>query len=136
VSFVPFVVNRETSTDKCLNLRDTTLAELFARLHGAGIYHGDLKSSNILMQEWRTEEWRFFMVDLDRVVERRRVSLTKRLKNLLQVRVAWQARERIYFYLRYAELCCASEEEAKTLVRHAVALRRKQKRAVEQTRAE
>jgi hypothetical protein len=76
------------------------------------------------------------MVDLDRVVERRRVSLTKRLKNLLQVRVAWQARERIYFYLRYAELCCASEEEAKTLVRHAVALRRKQKRAVEQTRAE
>ncbi|HEX9443228.1 MAG TPA: lipopolysaccharide kinase InaA family protein, partial [Candidatus Binatia bacterium] len=47
------------------------LARLFARLHAAGIYHGDLKGSNILMQDWRSEDRRFFLVDLDRVSERR-----------------------------------------------------------------
>ncbi len=104
------------------------LARLFARLHAAGIYHGDLKGSNILMQDWRSEDRRFFLVDLDRVSERR-LSPGRRMKNLLQLKVSWGQRERIYFYLRYAALAAASKPEAKTLARRALVLHRRRRRA-------
>lgn len=104
-------------------------AELFARLHAEGIYHGDLKGSNILMQDWKSGQRRFFLIDLDRVTERGPLSRAKRIKNLLQIKVSWGARERVYFYLRYAALYCSSKPEAKALVLRALAFHRQQSRA-------
>jgi serine/threonine protein kinase len=101
------------------------LARLICRLHGTGIYHADLKGTNILVREWDTERRRFFLIDLDRVEEKRHVSLAKRLKNLVQLRVSWKPKERIHFFIRYAELCGASRSEAKALARRALALRQK-----------
>jgi len=98
------------------------VAELFAGLHRAGIYHRDLKGSNIIMQDWRTRRPRFFLVDLDVSAARAPLSDRRRFKNLLQPRVEWSARERAYFYLRYAKLWLGSNREAKALARRLLAL--------------
>lgn len=104
------------------------LAELFARLHRAGIYHRDLKGSNILMRDWRSGRPLFFLVDLD-VKRVRMISPRRKFKNLLQLRLSWSARARAYFYLRYAKLCRPSRIEAKMLARQALALHRARAKA-------
>lgn len=96
------------------------LAQLLGSLHSMGIYHRDLKASNILVQGWERDGRRFFLVDLDGVWERHCVSLSKRIKNLIQVRGPWSLKERIYFFMRYAELFCKSRKDCKTLVRKAL----------------
>jgi len=114
-------------------LRD--LARLLAKLHSMNIYHRDLKSSNILVQGGEGGERRVFLVDLDRVQERSRLPLGKRVKNLLQVRRRGpRPREQIYFFLRYAENCCASKEEARALARRIVARSRRVEDRLERLR--
>jgi hypothetical protein len=98
------------------------LAELFARLHRAGIYHRDLKGSNILVQDWQTGRPRLFLVDLDVSVARVPLSERRRFKNLLQPRLEWKPRERAYFYLHYAKICLESKSQAKALARRLLAL--------------
>jgi tRNA A-37 threonylcarbamoyl transferase component Bud32 len=112
------------------------VAELFAGLHRAGIYHRDLKGSNILMQNWRTGRPRLVLVDLDLSAVRAPLSRRRRFKNLLQPRLEWSARERAYFYFQYAKLWLASNREAKALVRRLLALhaaRRNARRTAEET---
>lgn len=104
------------------------LAKLFADLHRARIYHRDLKGSNILVQDWQTARPRFFLVDLD-VSAVRMLSLRRRLKNLLQPRLEWRARERAYFYFQYAKICLGSKPEAKALARRLLALHSAQRAA-------
>jgi serine/threonine protein kinase len=102
-------------------LRD--LARLLSRLHSMGIYHRDMKTSNILIQGWETDRRRLILVDLDRVVKKRRLPLAKRIVNLLQVqRRAWNEREGIYFFTRYAELFYASKKDTKAFVRKVLAV--------------
>ena len=97
-------------------LRD--LARLLSRLHSLRIYHRDMKRSNILIQRWQGEGRRIFLIDLDRVQNRRRLPLSKKVKNLLQVRRrAWTCKEQIYFFMRYADGFGLSKEEKKALVR-------------------
>jgi len=94
------------------------LAQLLHRLHRMGIYHRDLKSSNILVRDWDSERRAFFIVDLDRVQKRRRIPVSKTLKNLLQVRNStWSRRERIRFFSSYAELSGMTRPEGKRFVR-------------------
>ena len=98
------------------------LARLLSRLHALGIYHRDLKGTNILFREWERPQRQIFLVDLDRVEETTRLSLSRRLKNLAQIRRgAWSMRERIYFFMRYAELYGSSKKEAKALTRRLLA---------------
>lgn len=105
-------------------LRD--LARLLADLHSMNIYHRDLKTSNILLQGGEGVERRVFLVDLDRVQERSRLPLSKRVNNLLQVRRrGTRPREQIYLFLRYAERCCASKKDAKALVHRIMARSRR-----------
>ena len=112
------------------------LAELFAGLHRAGLYHRDLKGSNILVLDWQARRPRFFLVDLDVSAARAPLSERRRFKNLLQPRLEWSARERAYFYLQYAKLWLGSSLEAKALARRLLALhaaRRNAGRAAEQS---
>ncbi|HEY2989805.1 MAG TPA: lipopolysaccharide kinase InaA family protein [Candidatus Binatia bacterium] len=121
---VPAMARRKRLAVTRSLLRD--LARLLSGLHSMGIYHRDLKGSNILIREWETDRRQFFLVDLDRIEQRRRLSLGKKIKNLLQVkRGAWSMKERIYFYTRYAELVCASKKEAKAFVRKVLAAKRR-----------
>jgi hypothetical protein len=111
------------------------LARLLARLHTMGIYHRDLKTSNILIQGWEGEKRRLFLVDLDRVKECPRLSIAKRVKNLLQVRRQSPfPREQIHFIVHYAEHCCHSKKEAKALVRRLLARSRRTEERLERQR--
>jgi serine/threonine protein kinase len=104
------------------------LAGLLSGLHSKGIYHRDLKGSNILIQNWDGDQRRIFLVDLDRVVEKTRLSLSKRSKNLAQIRRgAWSVKEKIYFFMRYAEFYGLSKKDAKALARQLLV--RNQRRA-------
>jgi len=94
------------------------LARLLYGLHAAGIYHRDLKASNVLVRNWDTSHRRFFIVDLDRVKESRRIALSRRIQNLLQIRSgAWSQTERLRFFLRYGALCGMPREKRKSLSR-------------------
>jgi serine/threonine protein kinase len=104
------------------------LAGLLSGLHSKGIYHRDLKGSNILIQNWDGDQRRIFLVDLDRVVKKTRLSLSKRSKNLAQIRRgAWSVKEKIYFFMRYAEFYGLSKKDAKALARQLLV--RNQRRA-------
>ena len=123
------------STTKRLRLSRSIfrdLARLLSSLHSKRIYHRDLKGSNILIQNWESEQRKFCFVDLDRVGERRLLRLAKRIENLLQVkRGAWSVKERIYFYRRYAELVYPSGEKAKELVRRILAIHQRSRAQVD-----
>jgi serine/threonine protein kinase len=115
-SVIPALPRKKRPEVRRSVLRD--LARLLARLHSMKIYHRDLKTSNILIQRWNGAARRLVLIDLDRVRERSRLPLSKRIKNLLQVRQRWRnPRLRIFFLMRYAEGCCASKKDAKALVR-------------------
>lgn len=57
------------------------LAALFARLHGAGVYHADLKDVNVLVRD----DGSLVLLDLERVAFGRRVARRRRVKNLVQL---------------------------------------------------
>jgi hypothetical protein len=60
------------------------LARLFAALHRAGVYHGDLKDANLLIRR-EDERLDCYLLDLERLRRRRRVARRRRIKNLVQL---------------------------------------------------
>jgi tRNA A-37 threonylcarbamoyl transferase component Bud32 len=58
------------------------LGKLLGALHGYGIYHADLKASNIKLLK---DPVRFVLLDTDRVCQGRCLSRKKRLRNLMQI---------------------------------------------------
>lgn len=83
-------------------------AGLFARLHESGIYHADLKASNILVRE-AGSDWEFFLVDLDDVTFPSAVPLPRRARNLAQLNSALRrtvtAADRMRFFREYVRGC-------------------------------
>jgi hypothetical protein len=62
------------------------LARLFSTLHGASVYHNDLKDANILaVGDVARDDFRFVLLDLDGVVRMTRLSGRRRVKNLMQI---------------------------------------------------
>jgi len=113
-------------------LRDA--AGLFHKLHSSGIYHQDLKGTNILLREDRLKQsYRFFLVDVGDVLERRRVPRKERVRNLVQMCEMpgrfWLPRERALFLKCYADRCGLSKDERKTLVHDVCVRTRLHKRA-------
>jgi hypothetical protein len=81
------------------------LAETVVKLHAQGIYHGDLKSNNILVRE-NAESWDFFFIDLDRVSFTRPLTLERRANNLAQINASvadvMTLRDRLRFFRFYS----------------------------------
>ncbi|NIO06265.1 MAG: hypothetical protein GTN74_17165 [Proteobacteria bacterium] len=59
-------------------------AEWMGTLHQGGIYHRDLKTCNILVSE-RPDGWGFSLVDLEDVVQGKKIGSKKILRNLIQI---------------------------------------------------
>jgi tRNA A-37 threonylcarbamoyl transferase component Bud32 len=80
-------------------------ADLAARLHRQGIWHGDWKGCNWLVEE-RGTAVAFRLVDTDRVRFLRRVSRSRRLRNVAQLAasmpVAVSRADRLRWWRRYA----------------------------------
>lgn len=60
-------------------------ARFVGNLHDLSIYHGDLKASNILVQEKKPGEYAFYLIDLDYVKVCCSVNRYQRYRNLMQL---------------------------------------------------
>ncbi len=61
-----------------------TLGREIGRLHGHGIFHGDLRVGNVLVQE-EGDTWRFWLLDNERTVQFGVLPERRRVKNLVQI---------------------------------------------------
>jgi len=106
-------------------------ARLFARLHGAGVYHGDTKATNVLVLEGGELGWEFLLVDTDRVVFRSRVGRRRRIKNLAQlhasVPICVTRADRLRFFREYVGEGPLGEEDKRTVRRIEGECRRKRR---------
>ena len=80
------------------------IARLFADLHRAGIYHGDLKDANVLVRR-DDQSVVCYLLDLENVRRRRTLPRRRRVKNLVQLhrtlgRLA-TARDNLFFLRAY-----------------------------------
>ncbi|MBI2359518.1 MAG: glycosyltransferase [Deltaproteobacteria bacterium] len=121
---LPELPPEERRLKKRLVLRK--VADLFARLHSLGIYHRDLKGSNILIRGWDGDPCECFLIDVDGLRQRRRLGWSRRIKNLVQINCTLgrrlSQRDRIYFFRRYAESSLLPGERRKLLMRKIQAL--------------
>lgn len=62
----------------------TEFASWIGSLHGAGIYHRDLKTCNILVRE-EAGGWRFSLIDLEDVIREARIGVDRIHRNLVQI---------------------------------------------------
>lgn len=89
------------------------LAKTVATLHAQGIYHGDLKSNNILVRE-SAASWDFFFIDLDRVSFSRPLTFQRRANNLAQINASvadvMTLRDRLRFFRIYSRAAACYTE--------------------------
>lgn len=105
------------------------VARLFYQLHASGIYHRDLKGSNILVCGWESPRWELLLVDLDGVSRMGYLWRSRRIKNLVQLcRIrSWSVRDKIYFLKNYSDLFPLEKAGRKRLWRKVLALSDKRK---------
>ena len=111
------------------------VADFLRRLHRQGVYHRDLKSSNLLVKEQGDHAWQFFLVDLAQVRFTHHMPEDLRMRNLAQLnasmpkRVGWADRLRCFRHYGRGAMRFADEADALrrvvtlTLIRSCVWLR-------------
>lgn len=65
----------------------TALSRRLSLCHKKGILHRDLSDGNILVREGQSGEFRFFLIDTNRIRIKKRLGLLKRIKNLIRLGV-------------------------------------------------
>ena len=107
------------------------LADFVRNLHEEGIYQGDLKSNNLLIRERGYNEWECYIVDLDCIHFGKRVSLSRRIKNLAQLNASvaecMSPSNRAQFLRYYDALCQWDKKKRKELYGKILAVSRKRK---------
>jgi serine/threonine protein kinase len=93
------------------------------RMHAKGIFHGDLKSGNVLARREKNG-WRFFFVDNERTKKFPLLPSWLRLKNLVQLnmhRDGISRTDRLRFFKSYQQENAAIRKSYKQLARKAIA---------------
>jgi len=115
------------------------LAGFLRRFHAAGLYAGDLRDANLLVEEEGNESWQFYLVDLDRVLHSERLSQRRRLKNLVQLERTLgrraRASERLFFLHQYLGHPLPSRAQRHALMRQLLRLRQRKDREYARRRA-
>ena len=115
------------------------LAEFLRTFHAAGLYAGDMRDANLLVEEQGDTHWKFYLVDLDRVVHHAPLGQRRRLKNLVQLErtLGRSARvsERLFFLYHYLGNPPPSRAQRRALLRRLVRLRERKDREYARRRA-
>ena len=62
-----------------------SLAEFLRTFHQAGLYAGDMRDANLLVEDNGGAQWKFYLVDFDRILQTSSLSAKRRQKNLVQL---------------------------------------------------
>ena len=93
------------------------------RMHKAGIFHGDLRLGNVLVQK-EQNMWRFFFLDNERTKRLCRLPLRLQVKNLVQVNMklpdTLTNTDRMRFFKEYWAENGGSKQQERELVRQVV----------------
>ena len=96
-----------------------SLAAFFHRLHSRGVYHQDLKGGNILVRKRGSETWQYYLIDIDGVWTRKRLSWFRRIKNLVQLYRTFgehlTIKEKVRFLKDYTDCFLLSRERRKAV---------------------
>lgn len=100
------------------------LAAFVRRVHDSGIYHRDMKGTNILVRHDEAGGIEFVLVDVDGVRRIRALSRRRREKNLIQICLfgALSNRHRILFLREYCRGGAGSKQTMKSLARRVLPL--------------
>jgi len=105
-------------------LRKRNLIECFGetvgQMHSKGIFHGDLRLGNVLVQQ-KEEAWRFFFIDNERTKKFRKLPARLRLKNLVQINMFQENisnMDRMRFYRKYCARNTKTKKAENALAKH------------------
>ena len=109
---------------------------LFVRsFHAAGLYSGDLRDANLLVEECEAQHgprWRFCLVDLDRLKHCPSLTLRRRVKNLVQLDRTLGRRtrrtERLFFLDAYLGPPLPPSKQRRSLLKTLLSVRRRKDR--------
>ena len=94
------------------------LAASLRQFHDSGVYHSDLKGSNIMITEL-PDTWNIFYIDLDRVYFNKRITLKKKIKNLTQLNASMPNcityTDRLRFYRTYTGIKKLNDKDKQIL---------------------
>jgi tRNA A-37 threonylcarbamoyl transferase component Bud32 len=108
--------------DKRLVIRQ--LGSVIGRMHTRGIFHGDLRLDNVLLQSGDSG-WKFYFIDNERTRQFRRIPDRRRLKNLVQLNMTGHgitATDRVRFFTSYAEAAGLSKKQTRRIVSRVIPL--------------
>lgn len=116
-----------------------SLAEFLRTFHAAGLYAGDMRDANLFVESDGELHWKFYLVDLDRVLHYKKLSQRRRLKNLVQLERTLgrraSASERMFFLHHYLGHPLPSRAQRHALTRRLLRLRRRKDREYARRRA-
>jgi tRNA A-37 threonylcarbamoyl transferase component Bud32 len=115
-------MNQNPSKDVLLYKRSLIecLGETIGQMHNKGIFHGDLRLGNVLVQQ-KENGMRFFFLDNERTKKFRRLPARLRLKNLVQINMLQGniiKTDRMRFFKRYCAQNSLTKEAEKDLADH------------------
>ena len=94
--------------------------ENVGQMHTKGIFHGDLRLGNVLVQQ-KEEAWRFFFLDNERTKKFQKLSARLRLKNLVQINMFQENitdTDRMRFFRKYCAQNTQTKKAEKALAKH------------------
>ena len=123
-SIVQCLADMSRTLRKDTSLRKRNLIECFGetvgQMHAKGIFHGDLRLGNVLVQQ-KEMAWRFFFLDNERTKKFQRLPARLRLKNLVQINMFQENitdTDRMRFFRKYCAQNTQTKKAEKALAKH------------------
>ncbi|MBI3756473.1 MAG: glycosyltransferase [Deltaproteobacteria bacterium] len=114
------------------------LAEFLRTFHQAGLYAGDMRDANLLVEDNGDAQWKFYLVDFDRILQTSVLSVKRRQKNLVQLERTLgrsaHVSERLFFLHCYWGAALPSRFERRQFIQQLLQLRRQKDREYAQRR--
>jgi hypothetical protein len=105
-----------------------SLAEFLHTFHQAGLYAGDMRDANLLVEDNGDAQWKFYLVDFDRILQTSFLSEKRRQKNLVQLERTLgrsaPASDRLFFLHCYWGASLPSRFERRHFIQQLLQLRR------------